>query len=176
MEFVGIKRSRCVSKQFQFSCGARHFLREILRIARHVKHDRSGRKLSDVLAENQEKLKDRPSRIKFSFNLVRHGSPTYSLLLLSSCLISAHFIGRGQSFLSESTPISVCVCERERDRERRKKLIKKRFSKSNVSRKFLFYESFVPERFLKSKYLKIFILPLRSKYQKNFILISFVIE
>lgn len=118
MEFVGIKRSRCVSKQFQFSCGARHFLREILRIARHVKHDRSGRKLSDVLAENREKLKDRPSRIKFSFNLVRHGSPTYSLLLLSSCLISAHFIGRGQSFLSESTPISVCVRERQREKEK----------------------------------------------------------
>lgn len=79
--------------------------------------DRSGRKLSDVLAQNREKLKDRPSRIKFSFNLVRHGSPTYSLLPLSSCLISAHFIGCGQSFLSEST---LYVCERERQREKEK--------------------------------------------------------
>lgn len=100
--------------------------------------DRSGRKLSDVLAQNREKLKDRPSRIKFSFNLVRHGSPTYSLLPLSSCLISAHFIGRGQSFLSEST---LCARVCERDRERRKKLTKKRFTKSNVSRKFLFFNN-----------------------------------
>lgn len=151
------------------SAGTKHFLREILTIARHVKHDdRSGRKLSDVLAQNREKLKDRPSRIKFSFNLVRHGSPTYSLLLLSQCLISAHFIGPGQSFLSEST-----LCEREREREK-KKINKGKILEIERIKKFLFYESSIPERFLKSKYLRIFILPpfLRLKYiEKIFILV-----
>lgn len=65
------------------------------------------------------------------------------------------------------------LCVREKEREK-KKINKGKILEIERIKKFLFYESFIPERFLKSKYLRIFILPpfLRLKYiEKIFILI-----
>lgn len=114
------------------------------------------RKLSDVLAENREKLKDRPSRIKFSFNLVRHGSPTYSLLPLSSCLISPPSILSANHFYQNP------LCERKinlKEKILEIELVSSKFSiffdNPTLRETWKIFENFY---FLGSKYQKISIL------------------